>query len=202
MALPLKENITILQGATFTRVLRWDDGTPVFKAITDIQQVAPATVTCVGHGVPEGWPVGIVSVKGMTQINTENPDRVSTYEITSAPDADTLLLTHVDASSFKKYTGGGYVRYRKPVDLTGFTARMMVKSNKQDAPADALVSLTDGSGITINVTDCTITITIDASITETLDVQSAVYDLELVSSTSQVYRLIEGTATISKEATN
>lgn len=202
MALPLKENITILQGATFNRVLRWDEGTPVFKAITNVEQNAPATITCVGHGVPEGWPVAVVSVKGMTQINTANPDRVTNYSPASVVDVDTLILPYVDASSYKKYTGGGYIRYRKPVDLTGFTARMMVKKNKQDLPADALVSLTSGSGIIVDNSDKTITITIDASVTETLDVQNAVYDLELVSAGGQVYRLVEGTATISKEATN
>lgn len=201
MALPLKENITILQGATFTRILRWDDGTPVYKAITNIQQVAPAEITCPSHGVPSGWPVAIVSVKGMTQINTPNPDRVTKYTPAEPVDADNLLLPYVDASGYKKYTTGGYIRYRKPVDLTGFTGRMMIKKNKQDPAENALVSLTSISGISIDVAASTITITIDASITETLDVQNAVYDLELVSPTLQVYRLVEGVAVISKEAT-
>jgi hypothetical protein len=199
MALPQKENITVLQGATFTRVVRWDDGTPVFKAISSIDKVAPAAINVVGHGIPEGWPVAIVSVKGMTQINTPNPERVSDYTPASVVDVDNIILPYIDASSYKNYTSGGYVRYRKPVDLTGYTARMKIKRNKSDDTE--LVYLTDGNGITIDNTDKTIQIVIDATITETLDFNSGVYDLELVSATSEVFRILEGSVTVSRETT-
>jgi len=200
MAIPLIENIVVLQGATFTRTIRWDTGVPVFKAITDIAQVAPVAITVPSHGIPEGWPVAIVSVRGMAEINIADPKKLHLYTPAEAVDANSIVLPFVDASLYTGYESGGYVRYREPVDLTGFTARMTIRKSKASTVAE--VTLTSGSGaIVIDQAEKTIAIVIADDVTEALTMRSGVYDLELVAPTNEVFRLMEGTVKINRETT-
>jgi hypothetical protein len=86
-----------------------------------------------------------------------------------------------------------------PVNLTGYTARMQVRTNYE--AEDTLVSLTSPSGgIVLGGVLGTIAITIDASVTQSLQIDEAVYDLELVNGAT-VTRLLQGKATISREVT-
>jgi hypothetical protein len=90
-------------------------------------------------------------------------------------------------ASFDKiftYSIGGTV-----VDLTGYTAAMQVREY-----ADALttlVSLTNGSGITLGGTAGTIGVVISAAVTSGVAAGSYAYDLELYSG-STVIRLLQG----------
>jgi len=86
-----------------------------------------------------------------------------------------------------------------PVNLSGYTARMQVRSNYE--AEDTLVSLTSAAGdIVLGGALGTIVITIAASVTQLLQIEEAVYDLELVNGLT-VTRLIQGKATISREVT-
>ena len=67
-------DLCIPQRETFTRILRWSLLPYIYKAITGITATAPAVVTAVGHGLPDGWRVAVVSAGGMRQINAgHNP---------------------------------------------------------------------------------------------------------------------------------
>ena len=86
-----------------------------------------------------------------------------------------------------------------PVNLTGYTARMQVRTNYE--AEDTLVSLTSSGGdITLGGALGTIAVTIAASVTQGLQLDEAVYDLELVNGAT-VTRLIQGRAIISREVT-
>lgn len=86
-----------------------------------------------------------------------------------------------------------------PINLSGYSARMQIRTS-YDAE-DTLVSLTSGGGdITLGGALGTIAITIAASVTQNLQIDEAVYDLELVNGLT-VTRLIQGTALISREVT-
>lgn len=85
-----------------------------------------------------------------------------------------------------------------PVNLTGYTARMQVRSTY--ASATALVTLTNGSGITLGTTNGQITLTISAVATAAIAAGNYVYDLELTSG-STVTRLLEGQFIVSPEVT-
>ncbi len=124
---PIKKDLTILQGRTFSYPLKWEIEPIVYKPITGITQSAPCVVTAVGHGLPDGWRAAIVSVKGMTQINASNPPKDSEYVVTKVLTADTIELNTVNASEYKTYTSGGYVQYNTPQDLAGYVARMSIK---------------------------------------------------------------------------
>jgi tRNA threonylcarbamoyladenosine modification (KEOPS) complex Pcc1 subunit len=86
------------------------------------------------------------------------------------------------------------------VNLTGYTARMMLRSSF--TAASSILSLTtENSRIALGGAAGTITLTISATDTAALSApQSGVYDLELVSG-STVTRLIQGTFTVTPEAT-
>jgi hypothetical protein len=101
----------------------------------------------------------------------------------------TLSLT----ATWKDSTGAA-------INLTGYTARMQVRS-AYDATS-TILSLTSSSGITLGGVAGTIEITASATVTAVLTAPWAgVWDLELVSGGGVVTRLLEGAATVSPEVT-
>ena len=85
------------------------------------------------------------------------------------------------------------------VNITGYTARMQVRENYE--AESTLVSLTSSGGdIVLGGALGTIVITIGASVTQLLQLDEAVYDLELVNGAT-VTRLLQGKATVSREVT-
>lgn len=85
------------------------------------------------------------------------------------------------------------------VNLTGYSARMQVRATA--ASPDTILSLTNGSGITLGGAAGTIDILVSATATAALTPGKYVYDLELVSGGGQVTRLMAGTVTVTVEVT-
>jgi len=86
------------------------------------------------------------------------------------------------------------------VNLTGYTARMQVRSTLESATT--VVELTTANGrIALGGAAGTITLTISATDTAGLTSGRGVYDLELVSGSGIVTRLLQGVATISRNVT-
>jgi hypothetical protein len=84
------------------------------------------------------------------------------------------------------------------INNTGFTARMQVRATVPSA--STVVSLTDGSGITLGGADGIITVALTATETAAITEGKYVYDLELVNG-SDVYRVVMGTFTVRGEVT-
>jgi len=99
-----------------------------------------------------------------------------------------------------------------PVNLTGYSGRMLIRSNYADNNPTTYVTLSsslnpDGTGLNFSgsagtnpPTSGTIGIIISATTSSALTFASAKYDLELTSGTV-VTRLIEGDVQLSKEVT-
>lgn len=86
------------------------------------------------------------------------------------------------------------------INLTGYSARMQVRETYSSS--STIVSLTNGSGITLGGAAGTIAILISATTTAALTAPfSGVYDLELVSAGGVVTRLLQGAATVTPEVT-
>jgi hypothetical protein len=86
-----------------------------------------------------------------------------------------------------------------PVNLSGYSSRLQVRqAYYSDNP---IVSLVSGSGITIGGSAGTIDLFISASVTSNFPAGNHVYDLEIVSPSNIVDRLIEGTFTVTPEVT-
>lgn len=98
------------------------------------------------------------------------------------------------------------LEYRTPAGtpfvLTGWTARMQVRSRGAASTALPLLDLTTANGaIVVDGPAGTATVTITATQTSSLPPGRAVYDLELVSPTGEVTRLIEGSLLVDQNVT-
>jgi hypothetical protein len=193
-------DLVIAQGKTYSKTLRWEAGPIVYKAITGITKAAPAQITCPDHGVPDGWRVAIVSVKGMTQINSENiPPKTKDFHKATVIDSDTLELNSINAADYKPYQSGGYVQYNTPVDLTDFQARMSIKDK---VGGTVLFSLTTANDrIILDDAAKTIQLFISAEDTEAFTWTKGVYELEMVTTDDRVSTLLSGAVTVVKEIT-
>ena len=85
------------------------------------------------------------------------------------------------------------------VNLTGYTARMMIRTGPE--AANALLSLTESAGITLGGAAGTIIITLTAAQTATLPARKLSYDLELVSAGGIVTNIARGEITVIRNIT-
>lgn len=178
----------VRQGSTFTRVLRWESPVVKYAPITAILQSAPVYITAVKHDIPDGWRVAVQSVKGMKQLNALNtPPKTKDYHSATVVDGDTVTFNDTNALDYTAYVSGGVLVYNQPIDMAGYTARLYVKSRVTDTVS--LLQLTENSGIAIDNTLKTITLTIDSAQSAALAVGSYVCGMEMVIAT-----LINGTA--------
>lgn len=198
-------DLSIVQGKTFSLVLRWESEPIVYKAISGISLASGAPrPAVVGHGLPNGWRCAVTRVKGMKQINAANsPPRSSDYHPATVIDADTIELNDVapyddNGNEWPAYTGGGFIEYNTPVDLTGFAGRMEIKDK---VGGTVLASTDDILVITVDNTAKTITLSITATDTAAISWMKGVYDLEMVSATGEVTSLLSGKVSVSKEVT-
>ena len=175
-----KNEMVIERGRTFVSVLRLEILPIVYKPITALTQTAPARLTVVGHGIPDGWRCAVTNVKGMTEINAEaNNLSDRDYHEATVVDANTIELNDVNAAGFKAYVSGGVLQYNTPMPITGYKARQDIKNK---VGGTVLFSLTTENGrITIDAASYTVTRTISAADTELLDWKTGVSDLEMVS---------------------
>jgi hypothetical protein len=86
-----------------------------------------------------------------------------------------------------------------PVNLSTYTARMKVRSSR-GAPGAQLALTTGGSGIVLQ-SNGEIEITVPAATTAIIPAGKYRYDLEIMSSSGIVTRVIEGEFTVSGEVT-
>lgn len=88
-----------------------------------------------------------------------------------------------------------------PIDITGYTARMQLRTAK-DEPDPPIIELTDGNGrIILGGVNGTIDLLIDCADTSALIDEFGVYDLEVESPGGVCTRLVEGSFELSLEVT-
>lgn len=200
------KQIDLIRGISYDATIRWEGTEITYKPITGIAQAAPVAITCNGHGVPSGWRVAISAVKGMTDINSKNtPPKESDYHKATVSSANLITLNDVNAAEFSAYKSGGYLQYNTPIDMTGFTARMQIRASLNatdiiDTFTTEDVRLPD-TGIVIDNVNKTITIKIEASVTEAYTFNTAVFSLEAISTDGVVSRIIAGDVTSTKDVT-
>ncbi len=79
---------------------------------------------------------------------------------------------------------------------------MQVRAKIKDVnPILDLTTENDGITITVEAEKTTLSIYADAASTAAITASKGVYDLELIDTSGDVYRLMEGAITISKEVT-
>lgn len=95
---------------------------------------------------------------------------------------------------------------RVPIDLTGYSGKMQIKSDYTDNTPTTYLTLSsslqpDGTGIVMGGVSGTIGIYISAATSSTLTFSEAIYDLEITSG-SFVTRLIQGPVFVNKQVTD
>lgn len=187
-----RRDFCVASGETFLLAVHWGADTYTSIPITNITQAVPVVVTAMAHGVPDGWQVAIVSAKGMTQINaTRYPPQGKDWHRATVISPDAIQINDTNSADFSAYTSGGYLVYSAPMVLIGMSAAMVVR----DAPdtGAVLLTLTEGSGITIDTVANTITPRFD---TAGLAWTTGYYDLELTDVAGTVVQLLSGVITI------
>ena len=193
MVAPIKLNIKVYQGSTFSKVLRWESNTKKYMPINAISKAAPMVVTAPSHGVPVGWRTKLTNIVGMKEV--ANLDYINN----TATTLDTLTFNNINSLNFGAYTSGGILEYNQPIDLVGITARMQIR--EKITSATVLLDLTTENGlIQIDNTLKTIVFSIPAQTTQTLTFKQAVYSLELVKGTT-VVPFANGTVSLVPEVT-
>jgi hypothetical protein len=81
-----------------------------------------------------------------------------------------------------------------PINLTGWTATLMIRQAFADP--SSIVTLTNGSGITLGGPAGTIYIDFTGDLTSALNPGQALYDLKLIDANAIPYRPLQGSVTI------
>ena len=87
------------------------------------------------------------------------------------------------------------------VNLTGYSARMQVRESYTSATTIVSLTSAEGGGMTLGGVAGTITFTIPAATTSVLKSGTYLYDLEIVSPSGEVTRLLEGKFKVTPEIT-
>lgn len=190
-----RKDFCVRSGATFNPIIRWGSKVLSSAAVTAITQGTPTVVTAPGHGVPDGWPVALVGVLGMSALNAvQYPPLTSDMHDATVLDANTLRLNGVSSAMLPAYVSGGAVVFNTPQPLAGLTFTMKLWADEMRA-GTPLATLTNGSGITVDsVAQTIIPLLQTAGLTWGTNV--AFYDLTATDGAGVVTELFTGTLTI------
>lgn len=193
--MPIKLNLKIYQGSTFTQVLRWESSTKVYVPITLVAKSAPLVVTAIGHGVPVGWRARLTNVGGMKEVGLLD------YQTVTETTTDTVTFNQVNSLGYTAYTSGGVLEYNMPVPLANLKARMQIREKLTSATVLHELT-TENGGIVFDNSYKTITLKISDEVTATLGFTTAVYLLEFENtSTGEILPFAKGSVSLEKEVT-
>jgi hypothetical protein len=194
MTQPIKLNLKIYQGSTFTQVLRWETSTRVYVPITQITKSAPVVVTAANHNIPVGWRAKVTNAGGMKELNLLD------YNIVTSTTPTTVTFNQVNSLPFTAYTSGGVLEYNQPASLLGLTARMQLREKLTSTTVLHELTTTNG-GIVFDNTLKTITLTIPVTATTLFNFTSAVYTLEFIDASNKVIPFAKGNVLLEREVT-
>lgn len=182
-------DLTIVKGKTLEYAFLYAEDDLVYRQITGIASVAPMRLTVPSHGLPDGWLVDVAGVKAPAELNTgeEGPCFIKVI------DANTIELNKVDGTGWKAFAGVGNVVARRPLDLTGWSARATVRDKIggtelfrwHSDPLEAAPGL-----ITLDVARSSFVLSIDAADTAALTWSRGVWEMEAVDPAGKVYAVV------------
>jgi hypothetical protein len=130
------KKLTIIQGKTFSDIIRLSKKPIVYKAITGISLATGAPrLTVPGHGIAEEWPVAITRVVGPKEINAKSvpPDDddyvAATFINSSTIELNTVCPVDDRGKEWSAYESGGFIQYRTPVDLSSVKVRVVFRKS-------------------------------------------------------------------------
>ena len=207
------KDLLITQGDAYPLTLRWENADLIVsRQITGVSFATGVPVLTVpSHGMVNGWRSYVMGIVGPKQLNAQsNPpvqrdkEAQSDWHPSVVVDANTVKFAGVmpyddQGRVWPAYVSGGALYYNTPIDLTGYTARMAIKDKVGGTVLHSLT--TENGGLTINTITNTIFMSISSSDTASFGWKRGVYDLEMVSSTGEVTKILTGSVIVSKEVT-
>jgi len=181
-------DITIEKGATWSLPLHWFDE-PIGGQISNTVANPTVVTTTVAHGLTTGDAVFIQGSNSLPSIGFVQGVQSGIHTVT-------VINTTTFSVPVNVTMAGNSGTVKPAIDLTGYSARMKVKDSYGGAE---LLSLTNGTGITLGTVDGLVTVSRSATETAAFSWTRGVYDLELVNGTD-VTRLVEGSVTVKPEA--
>jgi hypothetical protein len=133
MACTCKEqDFCVQSGETWHPVIRWGHGHLHDEGDQRDHEGAPAVITAAAHGVPNGWPVAVVGVEGMTQINaTRYPPQGNDWHAATCHRRQHDRVERRELGDYSTYDEDGFVVYDTPKDLTGCTFALTIYDNPE-----------------------------------------------------------------------
>lgn len=169
--------LRLVRGKTCEQALLYSGSRLVYRPITAVLSLAPLRLTVPLHGCPENWPIRVQGVTAPTELNTPQNQAWQATVV----DANTLEINSLDGSLWSAYVPSGHVVFQEPVDLTGWKARMQIRTK---AGGTVLLTLSSDPAdnaegeIEIDVPGSALVIKLSAAQTAALSWNGGVYDLE------------------------
>lgn len=172
-------------GASADIALRLETSVLKFVAITGMSKTAPLRVTAQSHGIPDLWHAAIIDARGMTEMNAADSNKIreSEFHQITVIDANTVDFMEISSASFKTYTGGGYLAYYEPMDLSGYTSARMDIKRRVGGDVELALNTTDGT-LEIEAATHSVWIRLDDTDLAALPAREYVFDIELISATA------------------
>ena len=179
-------DIKIIKGKTFEFVYRYADSELLYLPISGMPSIAPVRLTVANHGMPDGWPISVESVKSPEELNTGYGD----FYIASVVSPSVIELNSIRSDGWRPYSAGGYVIFNRPFDLTGCSARMQIRDRVNGM---LLLSFSSDFGSTadgiieIDLALSALVVRLSPAVTSAITWARGVYDLELITPSGDVY---------------
>lgn len=194
----LFEDIEVVQGKTFRKIIRWEVEPMQFKQITAFPSIAPATLTVPSHGLVTGARVAFSALNGFKGLNTrldKSQQPLDWWQVVVS-DSDTIQIPNLNPLIYGQWAGTGYVQFNSLKDLASATALFSIKDK---VGGTVIWSATETTGVSINNVDKTLAITIPDSVTEAITYKKGVYELEVKDGQNVKYQLARGNVVFVKE---
>jgi hypothetical protein len=188
-------HLYVEQGCNFDHTFQWLNQGLFMAPIELIQVGYPTIITVTGHGLNtvSPHPVILSGIEGIELLNSED----TAMPIATYIDADHFS---VPISSVSKIwiPGTGELTYHKPVDLTNYTARCVIRKNWYSSTIIDELSTSNGQ-ITLGASDGSIQLTIPKADTAAYSFRHAWYDVDLTAPGGYEQRVFKGPITLERE---
>jgi hypothetical protein len=129
----------------------------------------------------------------MDEINAHNPLWDSDLRQVTIVSPDYVSFNDINSSDYGAYSSGGYLQFYTPVDMLGYTARMIVRDFNDTILAELT---TENGGITIDNDAKTISLYLE---TTDMEWTRGQYDLEMIGPTDVTDTIFTGSFTLTKD---
>lgn len=181
--------LNLIRGATYRDTRRFMQPRREYRDISAIAPSAPLRLTVPGHQLLGDWLVWVAGVSGFPDLNRV-PGRQLAHRA-EVIDADTLEINSLSGIGLSP--AGGQLIYQPPVDLSGATARLVIREREDGG--NELLSLATGHGISAGAPG-TLVVELDAEDTTAISWTAGWYHLDVTFPDGSVSRFFRGPATV------